>query len=168
MPHTSPAARRAYQNARNARLRGKPPVLPEPDAVPDPAESFFRWAERTLKVPTGPLRGKPWRIPEWQRVFFRAALEPGVREAGLSCSRRLGKTGSCAALLLCYLIGPLNSPLWRGIVVSLNGILARELRDAVTLISEASGLRDQLEVYRSPSPGRILGLRGARLDVLSS
>ena len=119
-------------------------------------------------VPTGPLRGQPFRIPDWQRDYAREALAAGVREAGLSVARKNGKSGLIAALALAFLCGPLNVEHWRGLVISLTGGLAKELRDAVQFTAEASGLGKAITVYRSPSPGRIEGMRGARLDILAS
>ena len=169
MPHKSPADRRAYQNLRNQRRKAVAPA-PLPPSVPvnDAAEVFFSWAESTLKVPTGPLRGRPFRIPAWQRHYIREALADGVREAGLSIARKNGKSGLIAALMLCYLVGPLNSEYWRGLVVSLTGNLAKELRDAIAFTAEVSGLAKSIRVFKSPPPGRIEGLRGARLDILAS
>ena len=168
MPYKDAATRRRYQNARYHARKMRPEPLPAPEPVMDAAETFFSWAESTLRVPTGPLRGRPFVIPEWQRVYVRAALAEGVREAGLSIARKNGKSGLVAALALAYLVGPLNAEHWRGLVVSLTGHLAKELRDAVDLTAEISGLRDKLRVYKSPPPGRIDGLRGARLDILAS
>ena len=71
-------------------------------------------------------------------------------------------------LLLAYLCGPLNSPLWRGIVVSLTGALAGELRDAVIQTAEASGLDRLLTLRKSPPPGSIEGAAGSRLTILAS
>ena len=150
------------------------------DAVPKPQEArraapgtpvgeeVAEWAEEVLRVPTGPLRGQSFHIPDWQRQFLVEALGPGVREAGLSVARKNGKSGLIAGLLLAYLVGPLNTPQWRGVVVSLTGALAAELRDAVVQTAEASGLDDLLQVRRSPPPGSITGLNGARLTILAS
>ena len=91
-----------------------------------------------------------------------------MREAGLSVARKNGKSGLIAALLLAYLCGPLNRPLWRGIVVSLTGALAGELRDAIQQTAEISGLADRLNIKRSPPPGSIEGADGARLTILAS
>ena len=142
MPYRDPSRRRVYQNARyRAKVAASAPA-PLPPSVPvnDAAETFFSWAESTLIVPTGPMRGQPFRIPEWQREYVREALADGVREAGLSVARKNGKSGLIAALALAYLCGPLNAEYWRGLVVSLTGGLAKELRDAVQFTAEASGL----------------------------
>ena len=168
MPYKDAETRRRYQNARNHRRKIQPVALPSPDPVSDAAETFFAWAERELKVPTGPLRGRPFIIPEWQRGYVREALADGVREAGLSIARKNGKSGIIAALLLAYLVGPLNVEYWRGLVISLTGALAKELRDAVEFTAVVSGKESALRVYKSPPPGRIEGLRGSRLDFLAS
>ena len=170
MPIRDPVKRRAYQNERNrAKAAGNAPApLPASVPVTNPAERFFQWTESSLKVPTGPLRGRPFTIPEWQRKYIREALAEGVREAGLSIARKNGKSGLIAALMLCYLIGPLNEEFWRGLVVSLTGNLAKELRDAIQFTAEVSGMGDKIRVLRSPPPGKIEGLRGSRLDILAS
>ena len=170
MPFKNAADRRDYQNRRYRAKVAASASAPLPPSVPvsDAAETFFSWAESSLVVPFGMLRGSPFRIPEWQREYVRQALADGVREAGLSIARKNGKSGLVAALVLCYLVGPLNAEHWRGLVVSLTGALAAELRSAVALTAEASGLAAQLRVYKSPPPGRIEGLRGARLDILAS
>ena len=170
MPYKDAQARRDYQNRRyRSKVAASAPApLPPSVVVNDAAEAFFAWAESTLRVPFGMLRGRPFRIPDWQRRYIREALAPGVREAGLSIARKNGKSGLVAALVLAYLVGPLNVEHWRGLVVSLTGALATELRTAVALTAEASGLADRIRVYKSPLPGRIEGQRGARLDILAS
>lgn len=160
------AAQQRYRARKAAKRKPPAPVLAEVDA--DRGAAVCEWAESVLKVPTGPLRGQPFRIAPWQRDYLLAALAAGIREAGLSVARKNGKSGLIAALLLAHLAGPLNSPMWRGIVVSLTGSLAGELRDAIEQTAEASGLAPCLTVKRSPPPGSIEGLNGARLTILAS
>ena len=136
------------------------------DPVSNAGALVAEWAAATLRVPSGPLRGKPFQIDGWQRDFLIDALAPGIREAGLSVARKNGKSGLVAALLLAYLVGPLNVPEWRGLVVSLTGTLAAELRDAISATAEASGLL--VKVRKSPVPGEITGDNGARLTILAS
>ena len=147
------AAQKRYRAQRKAARRPSAPLLAGLDV--DAGAVVAEWAAEVLKVPTGPLRGQPFRIAGWQRDFLSAALGPGVREAGLSVARKNGKSGLIAALLLAYLAGPLNAQLWRGIVVSLTGALAGELRDAIDQTAEVSGLSPLLTVKRSPPPGSI-------------
>ena len=144
---------------------------PEPVRAPtgsDAGSVVALWAKGNLMVPTGPLRGQPYELDGWQVAFLRDALGDGIREAGLSVSRKNGKSGLISVLLLAYLVGPLNSPLWRGIVVSLTGSLAAELRDAVVQTAEASGLDGLLTVRKSPPPGSVEGVAGSRLTILAS
>ena len=129
---------------------------------------FVQWAEQTLIVPTGLLRGERFQLYGWQREFLEGALAPGIREAGLSIARKNAKTGLIAALVLGYLVGPLRFPMWRGIAVSETGVLAGELRRAITEIADASGLSDQITVKQSPPPGTVKGLDGSELTLLAS
>jgi len=138
-----------------------------PTSTGDPAADLIAWAESTLLVPDGMLRGKPFRIDPWQADFLRDALAPGVREAGLSVARKNGKTGLIAVLLLGYLVGPLHRPRWRGVVTSMTGDLAKELRTAIMATADLSGLMF-LQERVSPTPGRIFGPEGVRLDLLAA
>ena len=85
-------------------------------------------------------------------VYIRAALAEGVREAGLSIAR---KNGLVAALVLAYLAGPLNAEQWRGLVVSLNGHLAKELSERGEAGAERAAPRPRGRA------GRALRLRSA-------
>ena len=134
----------------------------------DAGDVVAEWAESTLLVPTGPLRGQPYKLDSWQREWLSSALAPGVREAGLSVARKNGKSGLVSALLLACLCGPLNAPNWRGVCVSLTGALAAELRTAIAQTSEVSGLSDRLTIKASPPPGSIAGQDGALLSILAS
>ena len=126
------------------------------------------WCERTLTVPTGLLAGQPFRLEPWQVDWLRDALADGVREAALSTPRKLGKSGLVAALLLAHLAGPLNRQGWRAIVVSLTGVLAKELRRQVAEIAEVSGLAGVVTDYATPTPGRIIGRMGAEVTILAA
>ena len=164
-------SRAAYMRDYRARKKKEKleALLPDsPQQGQDPALVLAQWAADTLKIPSGPRIGQPFVFDRWQTDFLSRALAPGIREAGLSVARKNGKSGLIAALLLGYLCGPLNCPQWRGIVVSLTGALAAELRDAVVQTAEASGLANRLNVRRSPPPGSIDGQRGARLTILAS
>ena len=171
MPHKTKEDRAAYMA--KYRLRAKeslkpPPVAPWGDAAAQAGVVVAEWAEATLKVPTGPLRGQPFRVPEWQRQFLIDASGPGVREAGLSVARKNGKSGLIAAMLLAYLCGPLNRPDWRAVVVSLTGGLAVELMMAIEQTGAASGLAEMITVQKSPFPGSIEGQNGAKVTILAS
>ena len=134
----------------------------------DPASVIADWCAATLTVPTGLLAGQPFRLETWQVNWLRDALADGVREAALTTPRKLGKSGLIAALLLCYLAGPLNRAGWRAIVVSLTGTLAKELRRQVAEIAEVSGLSEIVKDYATPTPGKIIGANSAEVTILAA
>ena len=138
------------------------PPLPE-----DPVSAFVEWAEDTLRVPTGPLMSKGFRIPDWQREFLEGAMGEGIIEAGLSVARKNGKSGLIAAWLLACLAGPLVRREWRGVVVSLTGYLAKELKNAMEGTALQSGLQG-LRFYSTPIPGRVTGRCATRVDFLAA
>ena len=172
MPLKTKKARREYQRKRRAalkaaRLSADPLPIVQVPAPSDPARVIAEWSASRLKVPTGPLRGKPFTLDQWQVDWLRGAMGPGILESGLSVARKNGKSGLVACLLLAYLDGPLNFPLFRACVASLTGKLAAELRDAIESTAIISGL-ENVRVYQSPSPGRIEGQHKARLDILAA
>ena len=115
MPYKNKAVRQLVDRQRKAKKRKDDKLLLQsgkPESYPDGSlgDVVADWAESRLVVPTGPLRGQPFKIAEWQRRFLVDALGSGIREAGLSVARKNGKSGLIAALLLAYLVGPLNTP----------------------------------------------------------
>jgi len=126
------------------------------------------WIEGNLKVPTGPLSGRPFICEDFQREWLSGALADGVREAGMSIARKNGKSGFIAALLLAGLIGPWNAPGWRAVVSSMTGLLAKELMEAIIATAKASNCFDELTLRRAPPPGHLLGANGARVDFLAA
>lgn len=155
--------------AQLAELTATPADLDYSDLdLSDPAGVIADWCANVLTVPTGLLAGQPFRLEPWQVAWLRDALADGVREAALTTPRKLGKSGLIAALLLCYLCGPLNRAGWRCIVVSLTGTLAKELRRQVAEIAEASGLSEVVKDYATPTPGRIVGLNNAEVTILAA
>ena len=170
MPYKNQAQRRAYNREWMATHRGAADAslqldLAERDDAPaatDPVE----WIQTRLKVPSGPLRGQPFRLGEWQRRFIREALAPGIREAGLCVARKNGKSGLVAAILLLFLCGPLHRPDWRALVTSLTGRLAGELRDAVMATAEISALPATVRAF--PPPGLIRGRDDSRCEFLAA
>ena len=126
----------------------------------------IEWVSNNLIVPSGPLRGENFKLPEWQSNFINEALKPGIREAALCVARKNGKTGLVAAICLMYLAGPLNRPDWRGIVTSLTADLAIELKNAILLTAKESGIA--LIDKKSPRPGSITGFNGAYVQILAA
>ena len=144
------------------------PAVPEP-LTERAADAFISWCESTLRVPRGaPLAGEPFALADWQQSFVRDALAPDTYRAGLSVARKNGKSALVSALILAHLAGPLNRPGWRAAVVSLGANHAREVREAVVALAEASGMAAVLRVRVTPHPGAIIGRNGARADFLAS
>lgn len=141
-------------------------LVDEADVQNDPVGVIEFWCESQLTIPEGPKRGQPFKIENWQVDFLKSAMQTSARESALCISRKNGKSALIAALVLAYLVGPLNVPNWRASVSSLTGELAKELRRSIQAIAEASGL-EGFHVYTSPTPGRITGQRGAALDILA-
>ena len=162
--------RAEYMRTYRARKRAanSPPMPVRADCPEDAGAVVAQWAASTLRVPSGPLRGQPYKLDCWQVEWLSAALAPNIREAGLSVARKNGKSGLVAVLLLAHLCGPVNAPNWRGVVVSLTGALASELREAIRQTAEISGLSDRLTIKQSPPPGSITGQDGATLTILAS
>ena len=174
-------ARRYRERRRKEReaLAAKVTPLPPPPAKPkpkpklwvatgaDPGDVIGDWAEASLVVPTGPLRGQPFAVPAWEREWLTAALAPGIGEAGLSIARKNGKSGLIALACMAHMVGPFQRAHWRGVVASLTGELAKELRHAIEGTALASEL-DGLDVRLSPAPGHVLGPDGTRLDFLNA
>jgi len=130
----------------------------------------FDWIEANLRVPTGPLAGQPFKLPDFQREWLLGATAPDVQEAGLSVARKNGKSGVLAAWLLAHLLpdGPRNTWDWQCVVTSLTGPLAKELREAVELTAKASGRMEQLRLVKSPPPGSLIGANQARVRFLAA
>lgn len=182
MPLTGEAKReynrRHYRNRKANRLDPAPKlfVAPPPTARPatsprwpdDPAGALADWAEARLRVPAGRLRGRPFVIPGWQREFLAGVLAAETRQAWLTCARKNGKSGLIAALILGFLAedGPLRVENWRGLVVSMTGLLAGELRRQMVEIIAASDLHG-VEMRASPAPGRAVGLSSS-VDFLAA
>lgn len=148
-----------------AKLAAQP--KPPPRGRRSSANSIIDYAGE-LTCPFPPMAGQRFRLGSWQRRFLRRALARGVQRAGLSCARKNGKSGLIAVMLAAYLVGPLNTPHWRGVVVSLNARLSALLLEQVAGILSASGLdTDPVKVKRS-SPGSIHGHNGAVVEFLAN
>ena len=72
------------------------------------AEAVCQFVERYILVPDGAGVGQPLRLAPFQREFITAVYDNphGTRRAYLSISRKNGKSGLVAALLLAHLVGP--------------------------------------------------------------
>ncbi|MGA0587268.1 terminase large subunit [Dyella sp. KRB-257] len=72
------------------------------------AARIIEFIERYCLTPDGAKVGQPMVLAEFQRQFIREVYDnpAGTRRAYLSISRKNGKTGLIAGLLLAHLVGP--------------------------------------------------------------
>ena len=157
--------KRAYQRE---YMRKRRAALKQDLVKSDPANAVAEWCKKTLVVPVGNLQGKPFELAAFQIEWLRGALGKGIKEAFLSCARKNGKSSLIAAVLLAYLVGPLNVPNFHAVTISLQGNLAGELRENMKLIAEASGIDQDLDIRSTPFPGLVIGKNGARVDFLNA
>lgn len=159
--------RRERRAAARAAAATSPPMPPVVVGCGDELAALVEWAESTLVVPAGRLRGRPFRVAGWQLAWLQESMRPGVMEAGLSVARKNGKTALIVLVILGFLCGPLNRGNWRAAVTSLTGKLAGELLQQLREIVTASGLTG-VDMRATPSPGVVHGMRGARVDFLAA
>lgn len=130
-------------------------------------KQFCEWVT-TLKIPAGPLAGKPYRIHPWQRRWITGAMKRGIREAGLSVSRKNGKSGLIALLLLGHLVGPMKRDGWRALVCSMTGRLAQQLWHEMNSICKVNNIT-HLRFLKNPPPGVIEDRKAdIRVDFLAA
>jgi len=100
-PGARPKAKAAEARAKRPRWQAKGLTR---------SERVIRFVE-SLKVTSGALAGRRFTLRPWQREIIKAwyatkANRRIVRTGLLSVARKNGKTGLCAALALCHLLGP--------------------------------------------------------------
>lgn len=123
------------------------------------AERVIAFIQRHCLTPDGEHVGKPMVLADFQKRFIRDIYDNpnGTRRAILSVSRKNGKTGLIAGLLLAHLVGPeakLNAQL-------VSGAMSREQASLVfRLASQMVMLSPTLSkiVRIVPSSKRLLGL----------
>ncbi|MGE4238681.1 terminase large subunit [Hydrogenophaga sp.] len=123
------------------------------------AARVIAFIERHCLTPDGAQVGKPMRLAEFQKQFIRDVYDnpAGTRRALLSVSRKNGKTGLIAGLVLAHLVGPeakQNSQL-------VSGAMSRDQAALVfNLASKMVQLSPKLSsiVRVVPSGKRLLGL----------
>ena len=123
------------------------------------AARVIAFIERHCLTPDGAHVGKPMVLAEFQKQFIRDVYDnpAGTRRALLSVSRKNGKTGLIAGLVLAHLVGPeakLNSQLVSGAMSRDQAALVFNLAAKMVQLSpKLSGL-----VRIVPSGKRLLGL----------
>ena len=71
-----------------------------------------------LKIPEGPLAGKPVKLAPFQRRFVRGALADGVNVAVLSIGRGNAKTALAAGIALAALVGEVDRQPRREVLIA--------------------------------------------------
>ena len=167
MPMTK-ATKRLYQRHymrgyRERQRDAKAQAVPDIITPVDPISALAAWSQETLIIPPGhPLAGKPLVIPDYGLLFLADALSH--RYSLLSVARKNAKSAIIAVYLLARLCGPLRFDGWRGGVCSVNREKASELKRQIEQIAEASGLGDDVKVWRAP----VVESSTGRLDILSA
>ncbi|MEN1927599.1 terminase TerL endonuclease subunit [Luteimonas sp. MJ250] len=123
------------------------------------AEAVCQFIRRYCVTPDGAQVGQPLVLAEFQKEFIRAVYDNphGTRRAYLSVSRKNGKSGLVAALLLAHLVGPeakQNAQLVSGAMSREQAaIVFRAASQMVQLSPKLSGI-----VRIVPSGKRLIGL----------
>lgn len=123
------------------------------------AARVIQFIERYCVTPEGADVGKPLRLAEFQKDFIRAVYDnpAGTRRAILSVSRKNGKSGLIAGLLLAHLVGPmamLNSQIVSGAMSRDQAALVFSL--AAKMIQQSPKLSSLVRIV--PSGKRLIGL----------
>lgn len=122
-------------------------------------EKVIKFIEKYCIVPDGAQVGQPLKLADFQKQFILAVYDnpAGTRRAYLSISRKNGKTGLIAGLLLAHLVGSeakLNSQI-------ISGAMSRDQAALVfNLASKMVQLNPKLSaiVRIIPSGKRLIGL----------
>jgi len=123
------------------------------------AGRVIQFIERFCLVPDGANVGKPLKLAEFQKLFIHDVYDnpKGTRRALLSVSRKNGKSGLIAGLLLAHLVGPeakQNAQIVSGAMSRDQAALVFNLASKmVQLSSKLSGI-----VRIVPSGKRLIGL----------
>lgn len=123
------------------------------------AARVIAFIERHCLTPDGAQVGKPMVLADFQKQFIRAVYDnpAGTRRAILSVSRKNGKSGLIAGLLLAHLVGPeakQNSQLVSGAMSRDQAALVFNLAAKMVQLSpKLSGI-----VRIVPSSKRLIGL----------
>jgi phage terminase large subunit-like protein len=78
--------------------------IPEGSTLFGEMVAFFE----SLRVPEGPLIGKPWVLLPYQIEAIRAICDPKIRRIIISIPRKGGKSAFAAALVLAAVVGPIS------------------------------------------------------------
>jgi len=131
-------------------------IAPEKWSIGDSVCGFI---ETYCLVPEGRLVGRPMRLEPFQRKFIYDVFDnpAGTRRAILSMARKNGKTALIAALLLCFVAGPLavrNAQIVSGAMSKDQAAIIFSL--AAKMVRMSAELSQLIRII--PSPKRLVGL----------
>lgn len=123
------------------------------------AERVIRFVEKFCVTPEGADVGKPLKLADFQKQFIRDVYDnpAGTRRALMSVSRKNGKSGCIAALLLAHLVGPeakQNAQIVSGAMSRDQAALVFNL--ASKMVQQSPKLSSLVRII--PSGKRLLGL----------
>lgn len=123
-------------------------------------ERVCKFIEGFILIPEGDLIGKPMKLEKFQVDFIKSVYDnpQGTHTAILSISRKNGKTGLIAALLLCHICGPeavQNSQAISGAMSKEQAAVVFELARKMVEMSPRLSARVRVQ----PSGKRLIGLR---------
>ncbi|WP_270173723.1 terminase large subunit [Diaphorobacter sp. ED-3] len=123
------------------------------------AARIIEFIERYCVTPEGASVGQPLVLAEFQKQFIRDVYDNphGTRRALLSVSRKNGKSGCIAALLLAHLVGPeakQNSQIVSGAMSRDQAALVFNL--AAKMVQQSPKLSSLVKII--PSGKRLIGL----------
>jgi phage terminase large subunit-like protein len=133
-------------------------------------QKVLRFIDTYCLTPEGSQVGKPMKLAPFQRQFILDLYDnpKGTRRAILSISRKNGKSGLIAALMLAHIIGPMRQK--NAQIVS--GAMSRD--QAALVFNLASKMLDMQPAFQGlyrvvPSSKRIIGLKeGVEYRALSA
>lgn len=126
-------------------------------------ERVIAFIESFLVVPDGNLRGKPFRLLEFQKRFIREVYDnhAGTRHAILSIGRKNGKTALMACLVLAHLVGPEaleNSQIESGARSREQAAKLWKYAHDIALMSPKIGVGKGKRVHAVPSQKVLIGI----------
>lgn len=123
-------------------------------------EKVIEFCTRYLLTPEGSQVGKPFKLADFQKRFVLDLYDnpAGTRRAIMSISRKNGKSGLIAAIMLAHIIGPMKKQ--NSQIVS--GAMSRD--QAALVFNLASKMLDMQPAFAGlyrvvPSSKRIIGLK---------
>lgn len=146
---------------------------PKKSKKTDPAEAFFGWLEKSFVFPSGPKRGLPFILDDFQRAYVRTVLardgdDPANRVCIFSTPRKNGKTALLAVMLLGFMCpeSPIYIPFCKAGITAPTARHALYVFQAAVDVLAASGRAGEAKIMTQPMPG-YFKIGSARCDIYS-